>query len=166
MPRAPHLAITDNAPTAEHFRPAPAAMRLSREELLNTAGLPGDQLSELEQFGLITPRSGGLYDDDALAIAQVVAELARYGIEGRHLRAFQTAADREVGLFGQVVGPMARQRGRRRGPAPRRRSASWPRCRCDCTPRWCRSGCVTSSAEAGQTGRATGAAACASAASV
>ena len=40
----------------------------------------------------------------------MVAELARYGIEGRHLRAFKSAADREVGLFGQVAGPLAKQR--------------------------------------------------------
>jgi DNA-binding transcriptional MerR regulator len=110
VPRPAHLAITDNAPTPEHFRAAPAAMRLSKEELLNTAGLRAAQLSELEQYGLISQRSGGFYDDDALAIAQVVAELARYGIEGRHLRAFKTAADREVGLFGQVAGPLAKQR--------------------------------------------------------
>jgi len=109
VPRPAHLAITDNAPTPEHFRAAPAAMRLSKEELLNTAGLHAAQLSELEQYGLISQRSGGFYDDDALAIAQVVAELARYGIEGRHLRAFKTAADREVGLFGQVAGPLAKQ---------------------------------------------------------
>src|SRR3954471_15051322 len=44
-PRVPHVAIAAmnaggaNAPTAEHFRPAQAAMRLSREELLNAAGL-------------------------------------------------------------------------------------------------------------------------------
>jgi hypothetical protein len=37
--------------------------------------------------------------------------MARYGLEGRHLRAFRTTAEREVGLFSQVVGPMARQRG-------------------------------------------------------
>jgi DNA-binding transcriptional MerR regulator len=110
VPRAAHLAITDNAPTPEHFRSAPAAMRLSKEELLNTAGLRPSQLSELEQYGLISARSGGFYDDDALAIAKVVAELARYGIEGRHLRAFKSAADREVGLFGQVAGPLAKQR--------------------------------------------------------
>jgi DNA-binding transcriptional MerR regulator len=110
VPRAAHLAITDNAPTPEHFRSAPAAMRLSKDELLNTAGLRPAQLSELEQYGLIGQRSGGYYDDDALAIAKVVAELARYGIEGRHLRAFKTAADREVSLFGQVAGPLAKQR--------------------------------------------------------
>jgi DNA-binding transcriptional MerR regulator len=113
-PRVPHMsiaAIEDNAPTAEHFRSAPAAMRLTREELLNAAGLRIDQLSELEQFGLITKKPGGHYDDDALAVGKIVAELARYGLEGRHLRAFRSAAEREVGLFGQVVGPMSRQRG-------------------------------------------------------
>ena len=110
-PRVPHVAIAsieDNAPTAEHFRSAQAALRLSREELLNSAGLRGDQLSELEQFGLITPRPGGHYDDDALSVGAIVAELARFGLEGRHLRAFRTAAEREVGLFSQVVGPMSK----------------------------------------------------------
>jgi DNA-binding transcriptional MerR regulator len=113
-PRVPHVsiaAIEDNAPTAEHFRPAQAAMRLSRDELLNAAGLRGEQLAELEQFGLISAKPGGHYDDDALSVGKIVAELARFGLEGRHLRAFRTAAEREVGLFSQVVGPMSRQRG-------------------------------------------------------
>jgi DNA-binding transcriptional MerR regulator len=103
-------AIENNAPTAEHFRPAPAALRLSKEELLNAAGLRIEQLRELEQFGLVTARPGGRYDDDALAVAKIVADLARFGLEGRHLRAFRTAAEREVGLFTQVLGPMSRQR--------------------------------------------------------
>lgn len=113
-PRVPHVsiaAIEDNAPTAEHFRPARAALRLSRDELLNAAGLRKEQLRELEQFGLITPKPGGHYDDDALSVGKIVAELARFGLEGRHLRAFRSAAEREVGLFSQVVGPMSRQRG-------------------------------------------------------
>jgi DNA-binding transcriptional MerR regulator len=111
LPRVPHMAIADNAPTAEHFRPVTPTLRLSRDELLNATGLTADQLAELEQFGMISPKQGGHYDDDALAVGQVVAELGRYGLEGRHLRAFRTAADREIGLFSQVVGPMARQRG-------------------------------------------------------
>jgi DNA-binding transcriptional MerR regulator len=113
-PRAAHVtvaAIEGNAPTADHFRPAPAALRLSREELLNSAGLRSDQLSELEQFGLVSKKPGGHYDDDALAVAKIVSELARFGLEGRHLRAFRTAAEREVGLFSQIVEPMVKQRG-------------------------------------------------------
>ncbi len=113
-PRPAHVAVATiqgNAPTAEHFRPAPAAMRMSRDELLHSAGLRSDQLSELEQFGLINAKPGGYYDDDALAVATIVVDLARFGLEGRHLRAFRTAAEREVGLFAQVVGPTGRQRG-------------------------------------------------------
>jgi DNA-binding transcriptional MerR regulator len=112
-PRVPHIsiaAIEDNAPTAEFFRTAPAALRLTREELLNAAGLRAGQLAELEQFGLISARPSGHYDDDALAVAKIVGDLARFGLEGRHLRAFRTAAEREVGLFSQVVGPMSRQK--------------------------------------------------------
>jgi hypothetical protein len=103
--------VTDTAPSAEKFHPIPATLRLSREELLNATGLLPEQLTELEQFGLIAARTGGHYDDDALAIGKVVADMARFGIEGRHLRAFRTAADREIGLFTQVVGPMMRARG-------------------------------------------------------
>ncbi|HLY34597.1 MAG TPA: MerR family transcriptional regulator [Jatrophihabitantaceae bacterium] len=112
-PRVPHVsiaAIEDNAPTAEHFRPAAALMRLSRDELLNAAGLRTEQLAELEQFGLISVSVGGHYDDDALSVAKIVADLARFGLEGRHLRAFRTAAEREVGLFSQVVGPISKQK--------------------------------------------------------
>jgi len=113
-PRTAHLqvaSIDGNAPTADHFRPAPAAMRLSKEELLNAAGLRAEQLAELEQFGLVAQKPGGHYDDDALAVAKIAADLAHYGLEGRHLRAFRTAADREVGLFSQVAGPIGKQRG-------------------------------------------------------
>jgi DNA-binding transcriptional MerR regulator len=113
-PRPAHVAVAaieDNAPTAEHFRQTAPAMRLSREELLNAAGLRAEQLSELEQYGLVTKKPGGHYDDDALAVGKIVAELGRFGLEGRHLRAFRTAAEREVGLFSQIVEPMVRQRG-------------------------------------------------------
>jgi DNA-binding transcriptional MerR regulator len=105
------LAVIDNAPTAEHFTLAPAALRLTREELRNAAGLSDAQVRELEQYGLVTARADGHFDDDALAIAQVTAQLGSFGLEGRHLRAFRNAADREIGLFSQVVDPLRRQRG-------------------------------------------------------
>jgi hypothetical protein len=44
-------------------------------------------------------------------IARTAAELAAFGIEPRHLRAFRTAADREVGLVEQVVAPLLHHRG-------------------------------------------------------
>ena len=57
------------------------------------------------------PRSGSShYDGDALVVAKTAGELAAFGVEPRHLRAFKNAADREVGLVEQVVSPMRRGR--------------------------------------------------------
>lgn len=84
-------------------------IRLSREELLSSSSLRDEQLVEIEGYGLITAK-GRFYDGDALAIATVVAALASFGIEARHLRAFKTAADREVGLVQQVVTPLFKQK--------------------------------------------------------
>ena len=56
-------------------------------------------------------RAGGHYDGDALLVAATVVEMARYGLEPRRLRSYRTSADREIGLFEQVVTPLARQRG-------------------------------------------------------
>jgi hypothetical protein len=67
-------------------------------------------LGQLEAFGLITAGPTGHYDTDALVIAQAAKELSEFGLEPRHLRAFKTAADREVGLVEQVVAPHKRGR--------------------------------------------------------
>ena len=61
------------------------------------------------------------YDGDALVIAKTAGELAAFGLEPRHLRAFKTAADREVGLVEQVVSPM--RRGRDAGASARAEEA-------------------------------------------
>ena len=36
--------------------------------------------------------------------------MSAFGLEARHLRAFKSAADREVGLVEQVVAPLSNQR--------------------------------------------------------
>ena len=51
------------------------------------------------------PRPAGLHDDADLQVAHAAAGLGAYGVEPRHLRGFRAAADREVGLVEQVVGP-------------------------------------------------------------
>jgi DNA-binding transcriptional MerR regulator len=105
---APRLATVDG-----DFAPAnfvqDSQLRLSRVELLESSGLNEEQLVELESFGLITIK-GRYYDADALSVARTVAEMAAFGIEGRHLRSFKTAADREVGLVEQVITPLLRQK--------------------------------------------------------
>ncbi len=109
VPRA--LMAAEGLPHPDSFRPDASEVRLSRRELLDASGLQVDQLDQLEQYGLITTRAGAAhYDGDALVVARTVADMARFGIEARHLRPFKTAADREIGLVEQVVTPLVRQR--------------------------------------------------------
>ena len=105
VPTVPTVALAaDGLPSAESFRRRDH-LRLSRRELVKIAEISEELLGELEQFGLITPSRAGHYDTDALVVAQTARELADFGLEPRHLRAFKTAADREVGLVAQVVAP-------------------------------------------------------------
>jgi DNA-binding transcriptional MerR regulator len=106
VPTVPTVTLAaDGLPSAESFQRRDN-VRLSRRELLKIAEISDALLDQLEQFGLITPRAGtGHYDTDALVIAQTARELADFGFEPRHLRAFKTSADREVGLVDQVVAP-------------------------------------------------------------
>jgi DNA-binding transcriptional MerR regulator len=112
-PRAPRsmYAVTDTSVSTE-FGPAPVSdLRMSRAELLANSGLTEEQLAQLMGFGVVKPRSGTDYfDADALGVATAVAKLMAYGLEARHIRAFKTAADREIGLIDQVVSPLSRQR--------------------------------------------------------
>jgi DNA-binding transcriptional MerR regulator len=107
----PGLTASEGLPGPDSFLPDASDVRLSRDELTTAAGLTAQQLDQLEQYGLLGPRPGSnFYDGDALIIAKTVADMSRYGIEARHLRPFKTAADREIGLFEQVVNPLVRQR--------------------------------------------------------
>jgi len=109
--RVPHLTLApDGLPSAATFTEPPSHVRLSRDELLDSAGIDAKTLAAIEEFGLISRRpSQTYYDGEALSIASIVGEFAQLGLEPRHLRIFRASADREVSLFEQVVTPRARQ---------------------------------------------------------
>jgi DNA-binding transcriptional MerR regulator len=111
VPTVPTVSLSaDGLPSAQSFQRRDN-VRLSRNELLKIAEISEEMLTELEQFGLVTARLGtGHFDTDALVIATTARELSAFGFEPRHLRAFKTAADREVGLVEQVVAPQKRGR--------------------------------------------------------
>lgn len=93
------------APEAE-----PPCPRIGRDELIAATGAAEDQLAQWESYGLVGPGPDGGYDAETVNIAKIVADLGRYGLEPRHLRAVKAAADREVGLVEQVVAPLRRHR--------------------------------------------------------
>ena len=97
-------------------------VRLGRAELVARVGWPSrrGRVGAARSAGAGPP---GWYDADALIIARMVAGLAAYGLEPRHLRGYRAAADREVGLFAQLVAPLVRQS----DPAARARAAETAR---------------------------------------
>ena len=67
----------------------------------------------------------GWYDARRARRGAAVAGLAAFGLEVRHLRAYKAAADREVGLFAQLVGAAgAAERPGGAGPGGGGRAAS------------------------------------------
>jgi DNA-binding transcriptional MerR regulator len=86
----------------------------SAEELAAAAAATGELVAELKQFGLVSAHAvvagTPYFDECALAVTRAAAEFSRYGVEVRHLRAWRNAADREAGLFEQIVLPLLRQR--------------------------------------------------------
>jgi DNA-binding transcriptional MerR regulator len=86
---------------------------LTYDELVTASGLTPGQLREVERYGLVVGRPVGrttYYDDESLVIARLVAGFLRYGIEPRHVRMYRTAAEREAGVFEQVILPLVKQR--------------------------------------------------------
>ena len=86
---------------------------LDLDGLCERAGIDARLARELEDFGLLTPRTEAgqkRYTELEADIALACGRLAHYGIAPRHLRSFRTAADREAGLIEQVVGPALRAR--------------------------------------------------------
>jgi len=86
---------------------------LTREELAEMSGLDVEAVAELERFGLIVARPLGnlsYFDEDALVVSRLAAGFGRYGIEPRHLRMYKVSAEREAGLFEQLIMPLLKQR--------------------------------------------------------
>jgi DNA-binding transcriptional MerR regulator len=96
----------------EDFRPGAGRLRMSRNELAESAGLGEAFVAALESNGLIAPNPAGYFDEDALAVAQVAERLQRYGVEARHLRSFRVVTDRESGLIEQIATPYSQPRDR------------------------------------------------------
>jgi DNA-binding transcriptional MerR regulator len=93
---------------------------LGIDELCARGGITPTVARDLEEYGLLAPateRGEKRYSETDADIAAVCARLASYGVSARHLRAFQTAADRVAALLGQIAAPALHAR------SPERRQA-------------------------------------------
>ncbi|MFF2052182.1 MerR family transcriptional regulator [Leifsonia sp. NPDC058194] len=98
-------------PTLPGGVPAPSMLvderRFQRDDLLRESGATPDLLQQAISASLIAPAD--VYGEDALAVLGALVELARTGIEPRHLRGFRAAAEREIGLIETALVPIARR---------------------------------------------------------
>jgi DNA-binding transcriptional MerR regulator len=108
-----------DAPGAtERKRRRPTALGSTEEEidldeLCSRAGINRELGKELEDFGLLSARGSGgdkHYPESDVDVAATCAQLARYGVDPRHLRTFRTAAGRQAALIEQLVAASLRAR--------------------------------------------------------
>lgn len=88
----------------------PTGVVLDADELCSMSGLTAVQLEQVESYGVIVVSPSGNYDEDALEVARIAKRFLDLGVDARHLRGWRVAADREAGLFEQIIQPLLRQR--------------------------------------------------------
>ena len=102
QPRA-RLATSDGVP-------ATGSQRWSTDRLAEEAGVPVELVADLVANGVLHSNARGVFDVYARDVVRAAARLAEHGLDARHLRAFRTAADRQLDLVEQVVAPVRGQR--------------------------------------------------------
>ena len=98
-------------PQSVRTPPNESSASLTASELAQAADVDAHIIFELQKMGLIiptTPRqnaAGGEpeFGHDALAMLKTVSEFAARGVPARNLRMYRIAADREAGVYQQVV---------------------------------------------------------------
>lgn len=85
-----------------------AERRLTRADLLRESGATAQLLSEAVSYSLLPAADS--YGEEAVVVLRSLAELARVGLEPRHLRGFRAAAEREVGLIDSALEPLRRRK--------------------------------------------------------
>lgn len=83
------------------------------EDVPTTLGLPATFIKELDEYNLIRLEQGERGKEITAAdirIAHVCWEMRRFGVEPRHLRMYETFAERESAFFSQILMPTFRHR--------------------------------------------------------
>ncbi len=109
----PQPAPTTVRPDPAEFRVGPSAKSLTVDELADQVGVPPSVIKELESYALIESKQIGsesYFEPPAIPIATACRQFLDHGVEVRHLRMYKIAAEREAGVFEQLVMPLLKQR--------------------------------------------------------
>jgi len=83
------------------------------EDVPTALGLPTSFIKELEEFGLVSLIEGARGKEltrSDVQIAHTCWDMRRFGVEPRHLRMYETFAEREAAFFSQILMPAFRHR--------------------------------------------------------
>jgi DNA-binding transcriptional MerR regulator len=108
-----HGSLSDGEPRRSLLDGDDNGVTMTMEELCRATGLSAREVGDLERFGMITGRVLGTvtyYDEESLTVARLAAGFRSHGVEARHLRMYKMSAQREVGLFEQLLLPLLRKR--------------------------------------------------------
>lgn len=93
--------------------PFEEAERVPLEKAPTALGLPVSFVKELVDFGILVPVKGEAGEEltrSDVEVAHAAWDLRKYGVEPRHLRMYESLAEREAALFAQILLPAFRQR--------------------------------------------------------
>lgn len=102
------VAVTEHSPATNE-----EGGSIALEDVPTVLGLPTSFIRELEEFGLIVLSDGAQGKELGRAdvqIAHVCWDMRRFGVEPRHLRMYETFAEREASFFSQILMPAFRHR--------------------------------------------------------
>lgn len=112
-PALPSAGTSLQAAASHPGEAAPAGsrgVRVDRRSLLDCLGVSAECLAEWEEYGILATDEdcGATYGAEEVTVARLAAELARYGLQPRHLRSVKNAAERETDLVRQITAPLRR----------------------------------------------------------
>jgi DNA-binding transcriptional MerR regulator len=84
------------------------------DKAISSIGIAPETAKMLESFGLVQPvktANGRCYSSTDVKLMVIAREMAKYGIEPRHLRMYTSLAEKESALFQQILLPMTRHKG-------------------------------------------------------
>lgn len=103
----------DDSGDRRELRVGPSSTSLTAEEVATHVRLPVAVIEELESYSMIESRRIGpetYFEPAAVEVAEACRRFLDAGIEVRHLRMYKIAAEREAGVFEQLVMPLLKQR--------------------------------------------------------
>lgn len=87
---------------------APAATRLTDDDIADQAECDPQVVTQCIDAGLIVPDASGMFTLDDVRVVSTAVSLTDFGLDARHLKRIRLSASRQADLIEQVTDPVAK----------------------------------------------------------